>query len=167
MYVSVGHSFILPWTYTYNWLRDHTSWTSSGIGVKIKSILKNFWSLVLKFTTTRYILLFLYSEIYIVHIINCEWNRSVNFLLHMFCMRYKYVFFPSSTPLDLSSFMTFLYEGSAIFFFISPRSLSIVFSLFTSQTLSSLLKPSTHMIFGLFLSQITWYDLFISHSSCI
>ena len=26
LYVSVGHSPILPWTYSYNWLRDHISW---------------------------------------------------------------------------------------------------------------------------------------------
>ena len=67
--------------------------STSGIWVKIKSVLKNFWSLVLKFTTPRYTLLFLYFETYIVHIINCEWSRSVNFLLRMFCMRYKHIFF--------------------------------------------------------------------------
>ena len=76
MFMSVRHSFILSRT---NWLRDHTSWASSGIGVKIKSVLKNFWSLVLNFTALRYTLLFLYSETYIAHVINCEWNRSVNF----------------------------------------------------------------------------------------
>ena len=42
MYVSVGDSFILSRTYTYNWLRDNTSWASSGIGVKIKSVSKVF-----------------------------------------------------------------------------------------------------------------------------
>ena len=41
----------------------------------------------------RYTLLFLNSKIYIVHVINCEWSRYVNFQLRMFCMRYKYVFF--------------------------------------------------------------------------
>ena len=38
---------------------------------------------VLKFTTPRYTLLFLYSEIYIVHVINCEWSRSVIFPLRI------------------------------------------------------------------------------------
>ena len=47
----------------------------------------------MNFTTPRHTLLFLYSEIYIVHVTNCEWSRSVNFLLHMFCMWYKNVFF--------------------------------------------------------------------------
>ena len=47
-----------------NWLRDHTSCVSSGIGVKIKSLPKNFWSLVLNFTTPRHAFLFSYSEIY-------------------------------------------------------------------------------------------------------
>ena len=62
-----------------NWLRDHTSWVLSGIGVKIKSFPKNFWSSVLNFTTPRYAFLFSNSETYIVHVINCEWSRSVNF----------------------------------------------------------------------------------------
>ena len=44
---------------------------------------------VLKFTTSRYTLLFLNSEIYIVYVINCEWSRSVNFPLRMLCIRYK------------------------------------------------------------------------------
>ena len=56
-------------------------------------ILKNFWSFVLKFTTPRYTLLFLNFEIYITHVINCEWSRSINFPLHMLCMWYKLVFF--------------------------------------------------------------------------
>ena len=47
----------------------------------------------MKFTTLGYTLLFLYSEIYIVHVINCERSKSVNFLLHMFCMQYKHLFF--------------------------------------------------------------------------
>ena len=62
-----------------NWLRDHTSWVLSGIGVKIKSLLKNFWFSVLNFTTPRYAFLFSNSETYIVHVINCEWSRSINF----------------------------------------------------------------------------------------
>ena len=48
--------------------------------------------MVLNFTTSRYALLFLDSEIYIVHVINCKWSRSVNFSLHMFWMRYKSCF---------------------------------------------------------------------------
>ena len=71
------------WTLFYsllgNWLRDHTSWASSGIGVKIKSLPKNFWSSVLNFITLRYAFLFSNSETYIVHVFNCEWSRSVNF----------------------------------------------------------------------------------------
>ena len=43
----------------------------------------------MNFITPRYTFLFLYSEIYIVHVINCEWSRSVNFPLRIFCMRYK------------------------------------------------------------------------------
>ena len=62
-----------------NWLRDYTSWALSGIGVKIKSLPKNFWSLVLNFSTPRYAFLFSNSETYIVHVINCEWSRSINF----------------------------------------------------------------------------------------
>ena len=46
----------------------------------------------MKFTTLRYILLFLYSEIYIAHVINCKWSRPVNFPLRMSYMRYKHVF---------------------------------------------------------------------------
>ena len=42
--------------------------------------------MVLNFTAPRYTLLFLYSEIYIVDVINCEWSRSINFALHMFCI---------------------------------------------------------------------------------
>ena len=48
-----------------------------------------------------------------------------------------------------------------------PRSLSIYPRLFTSQKLSSPSKPSTHMIFGPSLLQITWYVFFLSHFSCI
>ena len=62
-----------------NWLRDHTSWVLSGIGVKIKSLPKNFWFSVLNFTTPRYAFLFSNSETYIVNVINCEWSRSINF----------------------------------------------------------------------------------------
>ena len=45
--------------------------------------------MVLNFIAPRYTLLFLNSEIYVVHVINCEWSRYVNFQLYMFCMRYK------------------------------------------------------------------------------
>ena len=64
-----------------NWLRDHTSWTSSGIRVKIKSLSNKFWSSVLNFTAPRYAFFFLNSETYIVHVINYKWSRSVNFPL--------------------------------------------------------------------------------------
>ena len=47
---------------------------------------------VLNFTIPRYTLLFLYSKIYIVHVINCKWSRPVNFPLRMSYMRYKHVF---------------------------------------------------------------------------
>ena len=47
----------------------------------------------MNFTSPRYAFLFLNSKTYIVHVINCEWSRSVNFSLRMFCMRYKHVFF--------------------------------------------------------------------------
>ena len=49
--------------------------------------------MVLNFTVPRYALLFLInSEIYIVHVINCEWSRFVSFPLRMFCLRYKLCF---------------------------------------------------------------------------
>ena len=48
--------------------------------------------MILNFTAPRYAILFLNSEIYIVHVINCKWSRSVIFPLLMFCMRYKLYF---------------------------------------------------------------------------
>ena len=48
--------------------------------------------MVLNFISPRYALLFLNFEIYIVHVINCEWSGSVNFPLHVFCMLYKLYF---------------------------------------------------------------------------
>ena len=48
--------------------------------------------MVFNFTAPRYTLLFLNFEIYIVHVINCEWSRSINFSLRMFCMQYKLCF---------------------------------------------------------------------------
>ena len=91
--MSVGHSLILPWTHSYKLIERPHFLGTSGIGVKIKSVLKNFWSLVLNFIVPRYTLLFLYSETYIVHVINCEWSKSINFQLRIFCMWYKLVFF--------------------------------------------------------------------------
>ena len=87
--MSVSHSLIFPWTHTYKLIERPYFLGISGIRVKIKSVPKYFKSLVLNFTVARYALLFLNSEIYIVHVINCEWSRSVNFPLRMFCMRYK------------------------------------------------------------------------------
>ena len=49
----------------------------SPIGVKIKTVPKYLKSFVLNFTTPRYVILFLNSEIYIVRVINREWNRSM------------------------------------------------------------------------------------------
>ena len=45
--------------------------------MKIKNVLKYLWSLVLNFTAPRYAIMFLNSEIYIVHVINHEWNKSI------------------------------------------------------------------------------------------
>ena len=47
--------------------------------------------MVLNFTAPRYALLFINSEIYILHVINCKW-RSVNFSLCMFCIQHKLCF---------------------------------------------------------------------------
>ena len=83
MRVLIRNEMVLMWVldtlYSLigNWLRDHTSWALSGIGVKIKSLPKNFWSSILNFTTSRYSLLFSYSEIYIAHVIYYEWSRSI------------------------------------------------------------------------------------------
>ena len=108
MYVSVRHSLILPWTYTYKLIKRPHSLGTSGIKVKIKSVLKNFWSLVLNFTAPRYTLLFLYSKIYIVHVLNCEWSRSVNFSLRMFCMWYKHFFLALVDTIALEIILLFL-----------------------------------------------------------
>ena len=64
-----------------NWLRDHTSWALSGIGVKIKSFLKCFFLQFLNFTALRYTVLFSYSKIYIAYVIYYEWSRSIIFPL--------------------------------------------------------------------------------------
>ena len=42
VYVSVSHSLILPWTHTYKLIERPHFLGISGIGVKIKSILKYF-----------------------------------------------------------------------------------------------------------------------------
>ena len=102
LYVNVGHFLILSWTYTYKLIERPHFLDTNEIWVKIKSVPEYFLSLVLNFTAPMYILLFLYSEIYIVHIINCEWSRSVNFLLRMFCMQYKHIFFQHIIHLILS-----------------------------------------------------------------
>ena len=96
--MSVRHSLILPWMHTYKLIEKLHFLGTSGIGVKIKSVLKYFWSLILNFITKRYTLLFLYFEIYVVHVINCEWSRFVNFPLRMFCMRYNMCFSNSRNP---------------------------------------------------------------------
>ena len=76
-----------------------TNWETTLLGhqVELEWRLKVFPStsnlLFLNFTAPRYAFLFLNSETYIVHVINCEWSRSVNFPLCMFCMQYKLCFF--------------------------------------------------------------------------
>ena len=70
-------------------MRDRTSWAYVELEWRLKVFpsTSNLW--VLNFTAPRYTLLFLNSKIYIVHVINYEWSRSVNFPLRIFCMRYK------------------------------------------------------------------------------
>ena len=72
------------WTLSYsllrNWLRGHTSWVSSGIGVKIKVFPSNSNLLFLNFTASRYAFMFLNSKNYIIHVIDCEWSRSIFFI---------------------------------------------------------------------------------------
>ena len=63
--------------------------------------------------------------------------------------------------------MTFLYKGSMRFFFISPRSLLIVFIFSSSQTSLSYSKPPTQMFFGLSVHFLLLVCLFFTHSSCI
>ena len=72
-----------------------------------------------------------------------------------------------STLLDPSRFMTFLYIGSARIFFISPRSLSIVFVFLTSQTSLLNSKPQTQVFFSLKEHVLLLVCLFFIHSSCI
>ena len=103
MYVSVSHSLIFPWTDMYKLIERLRFLGINGIGVNIKSVPKYFEFLGLNFTTPRCALLFLNSKIYIVHVINCEWSRSVNFPLRMFCMQYKHVFFQQNIPILCSN----------------------------------------------------------------
>ena len=63
--------------------------------------------------------------------------------------------------------MTFLYIGSAWFFFNSPQSLSIVFIFSSSQTSLSHSKPSTQVFFNLREHFLLLVCLFFIHSSCI
>ena len=104
--MSVSHSLILSLTHTHKLVERPHFLGTSGIEVKIKSVLKNFWYLVLKFTTPRYTLLFLNFEIYIVHVIICEWSRFVNFPLHMFCI--QTCIFPTGT--NSQRFVSYLYS---------------------------------------------------------
>ena len=75
-----------------NWLRDHTSWALSGIGVKIKSLPKNFWSLVLNFTTPKVRILILKF-----------WN------LHTTCYHFliKWICYYSAAHLHISNTLWF------------------------------------------------------------
>ena len=71
-----------------NWLRDHTSWAHVELEWRLRlfSSTSNLWFWISPQQGT--LSLFLYFEIYIVHVIYCEC-----FSLRMFCMRYKHVFF--------------------------------------------------------------------------
>ena len=106
MYVRMRYSLILPL---------ETDWETTLLRhqVELEWRLKVFPStsnlLFLNFTVLRYTFLFFYSETYMVHVINCEWSRSVNFSLRIFYMRYKHVFF--RTPFT-SNFYAILYGHS-------------------------------------------------------
>ena len=93
-----------------NWLKDHASWALSGIGVKIKSLPKNFWSSVFNFTTLRYAFLFSNFETYIVHVINCEWSRSVNFSAAYVLYAIQTCIFPT-TSMKLSTTLLFIFKS--------------------------------------------------------
>ena len=93
-----------------NWLRDHASWALSGIGVKIKSLPKNFWSSVFNFTIPRYAFLFLNFETYIVHVINCEWSKSVNFFAAYVLYAIQTCIFPT-TLMKLSTTLLFIFKS--------------------------------------------------------
>ena len=96
-----------------NWLRDHASWALSGIGVKIKSLPKNFWSSVFNFTTPRYAFLFSNFETYIVHVINCEWSRSVNFSVVYVLYAIQTCIFPTAS-VKLSTTLLFIFKSYAL-----------------------------------------------------
>ena len=85
VYVSVSHSLILPWTHAYKLIER-----PQFLGISRIRSTSNLCFLNL--IAPRYALLYLNSEIYIVHVINCEWSRSINFPLRIFCMRYKTCF---------------------------------------------------------------------------
>ena len=59
-----------------NQLRVHTSWAIVELEWRLK-VFPSASIFVLKFTASRYALLYLNSEIYIGHVIDCEWSRSV------------------------------------------------------------------------------------------
>ena len=95
VYVSVSHSLILSletdWEtillgHKWNWNED---WKCS----------QEFLIFVLKFATPRYTLLFLNSEIYIVHVIN--WNEVDPLIFHCICFVCDTnMYFPNSTWWD-------------------------------------------------------------------
>ena len=62
-----------------NWLRDHTSWALVELEWRLKVFPSTSNILVLNFTAPKYTFFFLNSETYIIHVINCEWSRFVNF----------------------------------------------------------------------------------------
>ena len=75
------------WNGVYVWVKSldysplETDWKTTLLGHKVElewrlKVPKYFWSFVLNFTASRYAILFLNSEIYMVHI-NHEWNRSM------------------------------------------------------------------------------------------
>ena len=105
--------------------------TLAGHQVELKWRLKVFLStsnlLFLNFTAPRYAFLFLNSETYIVHVINCERSRFVNFLLCMFHMWYKHVFFQHPSRAFASNFSRWL--APPIFF--------ISFSTFSGKAFAS------------------------------
>ena len=110
--------FFLEHTYI-NWLRDHTFWAQVELEWRLKVFpsTSNLW--FLNFTALRYTLLFLYFEIYIVHIINCEWSRSINFPLRIFCIRYKHIFIQQYIDIDmwLNFFFNFSWNNDIILYF--------------------------------------------------
>ena len=83
MYVSVRHSLILPletnWETTFLVHQVEMEWW-------LKLFLSTYNPLVLNFSAPWYTYLFLNSKNYIAHVINCEWSRSINFPLRLFCI---------------------------------------------------------------------------------